>query len=183
VSATRRALWCLAGALLLVPILAPPEAGRRSPWRLLGPFLELAAELQWVRFQQARLAGEEAHALELAEGALALDPRSSAGWVALAEHLALDLASAEREPDLARRRAWFQAGLEVLTRGGGEAEHPEELELARGLLYYGKASGDPELAPGGARELRDAAVRAFERAAELGAPTAREYARLLREED
>ena len=168
-SAGRLALWLAAAALALVPFACPPpRAPEHARLLLLEPFAELAAELQWLRFHSATLRGEEARALELAESALALDPRASDGWQTLAAHLAFDLASREREPDLARRRAWFEAGLAVLARGAARAARPAELELLRGLILTAKAEGDPELDPGGAPALRARATAAFERAAALG---------------
>ena len=167
--ALRRALWACALALALVPLACPPPRPEARPqlW-LLGPFAELAAEVQWLRFHAAVTAGEEARALALAEEALALDPRASAGWQSLAAHLVFDQASPALEPDPARRRTWFAAGLAVLSRGAAQAARPQELEFFRGLVLVTKAEDDPELDPGGARALRAAAVRAFERAAELG---------------
>ena len=169
------ALWTGALALALVPFACPPPRAP-APARLwlLGPFAELVAELQWLRFHVASRRGEEARALELAEGALALDPRASEGWQTLAAHLVFDLASRAREPELARRRAWFEAGLAVLAQGAERAARPAELELLRGLVLFDKAERDPELDPLGAPALRAAAVAAFERAAALGEARAAE---------
>jgi hypothetical protein len=177
----RTVLWLLVLALALVALRSPPGGSERGRPFLLAPFAELAAEVQWLRFQSATLRGEEARALELAGSALVLDPSSTEGWQTLAAHLALELASREREPELARRSAWFAAGLEVLRRGAERAEHPEELELFRGIVLVGKAQGDPELDPGGAAALFTAAAGAFERAAELGAPRAAAHATYARE--
>jgi len=150
--------WALAQAAL---------RGEKPAVRIAGD-VQLAAEVQWLRFHAAVTAGEEARALALAEEALALDPRASAGWQSLAAHLVFDQASPALEPDPARRRTWFAAGLAVLSRGAAQAARPQELEFFRGLVLVTKAEDDPELDPGGARALRAAAVRAFERAAELG---------------
>lgn len=178
---SRAVAWLSVLALALAALRAPP--GREGSGRsfLLAPFAELAAEVQWLRFQSASLRGEEARALELAEKALLLDPASTEGWQTLAAHLALDLASREREPELARRSAWFRAGLEVLRRGSERAEHPGELVLFRGIVLVGKAEGDPELDPGGAAALFTAAAAAFERAAELGVARAELHAAYARE--
>jgi hypothetical protein len=173
--------WAVLGALVLASLVSPPpRASAPAPFLLLGPFAGLCAEVQWLRFQAASRRGEEARALELAESALALDPRASEGWQALAAHLVFDLASREREPELARRRASFQAGLAVLARGSAESDRPAELELYRGLVLAGKAENDPELDPGGAPALLRAAVEAFERAARLGDPRGTELAAQLR---
>ncbi len=167
--------WFAVLALALVPVACPPPAVPAPPrlW-LLGPCAELVAQLQWLRFHAASRRGEEARAFELAEGALALDPRATEGWQTLAAHLVFDLASREREPDLLRRRAWFEAGLAVLERGAERAARPEELELLRGLVLFDKAGRDPELDPRGAPALYAASAAAFERAAALGEPRAAE---------
>ncbi len=175
--------WAAVAALALVPLACPPPpASRPAPLLLLGPFAELWAQVQWLRFQAASRRGEEARALELAENALALDPRASEGWQTLAAHLVFDLAAREREPVLARRRACFQAGLAVLQRGAERSERPAELELFRGLVLVAKAESDPALDPGGAPALLLAAAEAFERAARLGHERAAELAPQLRAE-
>jgi len=176
-SPARYAAWTLVALLLVLSVLSRPPRRARSPHpALLGPFLELAAEVQWIRFQRARLRGEEVRALELAESALALDSRSNAGWETLAAHLALDLGSPEREPALERRRLLLQAALEVLRRGSLEAADPAALELQGGLLLVTKAETDPELRPGGAHALFGEAAAAFERAASSGLEAARDLA-------
>jgi tetratricopeptide (TPR) repeat protein len=170
----RALAWALVGLLLLPLACRERAAEAPAALRLLGPFVELGAQLQWLRFQAASQRGEEARALELAESALALDPRATEGWQSLAGHLVFDLASREREPELARRRAWFEAGLGVLARGAERAAHPEELELFRALVLLRKAEGDPELDPGGAPALEAEARAAMARAAEHGHAQARE---------
>ena len=168
-SAPRRVAWLAALALACLALaFPPPRAAGRAPLLLLSPFAELAAQVQWLRFHVATRRGEEARALALAESALALDPRASDGWEALAAHLALDLASREREPDLARRCAWFEAGLAALARGAERAARPAELELYRALLLANKAELDPELHPRGAAGLAEDSLAALERAAALG---------------
>lgn len=180
---SRSLAWAAVVALALASLAwPPPRASAPAPLLLLGPFAELCAEVQWLRFQAAQRRGEEARALELAESALALDPRASEGWQALAAHLVFDLASREREPDLARRRAAFQAGLAVLARGAERSARPQELELFRGLVLVAKAQHDPELDPRGAPALLRAAAEAFERAAELGDERAAELAAQVRAE-
>ena len=173
--AARALAWAAVLALALVSLAGPaPRPAAPAPLLLLGPFADLWAEIAWLRFQAALRRGEEARALELAESALALDPRSSEGWRMLAGHLVFDLASRERTPDLARRRACFQAGLAVLARGVERSARPEELELFRGLVLLAKAEGDPELDPGGAQALKRSAADAFEHAARLGSEQAKE---------
>ena len=180
---TRSFAWATLVALALSSLACPPPRTREpAPLLLLGPFAELCAQVQWLRFQAASRRGEEARALELAESALALDPRASEGWQALAAHLVFDLASREREPELARRRAAFLAGLAVLARGVEQSDRPQELELFRGLVLVAKAESDPELDPRGSPALLRAAAEAFERAAALGDRRAAELAPQVRAE-
>lgn len=173
-SRARAASWVLVVGLGLASWACPaPAPTQPAALRLLGPFAELGAQLQWLRFHAASRRGEEARALELAESALALDPRASEGWQTLAAHLAFDLASREREPRLERRRAWFETSLLVLSRGAERAAQPAEIELFRAVVLLAKAAGDPELDVGGAAALEAAGLAALQRAAELGEPRAR----------
>lgn len=182
-NAARRTVLGALGVLVLLALaaaLAPRSvaAGHAAP--VLGPLRELAAQWSWIRFQRARLAGQGVRALEFAERALDLDPHRAEGWEALADHLALDLASREREPDLERRRALFEAARTVLRRGRARSADPAALEHAEGLLCLLKAEQDPELDPEGAASLRRAALAALDRAAAGGHSGARELAALIR---
>jgi hypothetical protein len=180
---SRALAWSAVAALALTSLACPPpRANAPVPLLLLGPFAELCSQVQWLRFQAASRRGEEARALEMAASALAFDPRASEGWQMLAAHLVFDLASREREPELSRRRAYFQAGLAVLARGTESCERPQELQLFRGLVLAAKAQNDPELDPLGAPALLRAAAEAFERAAELGDAHAAELAPQVRAE-
>ena len=173
----RRLLGLLTTLPLVVVVLLrePTSTGPPSRLhRLLGPVAGLARDLQWVRFQRARLAGEESRAIELAESAIAFDPGSTEGWALLATHLAFFCASTERELDLERRRAWFRAGIAVTRRGAEAARDPGELHLWRGLLHLDKVEVDPEIDPRGARGLLEEAVVALEDAQRAGHPTAAE---------
>ena len=157
----RFAAWLLALGLLLVSA-ASPGPPRRRTW-ILGPLVEVASDVQWVRFQTARHQGRNELALRRAESAISLAPWRSAGWELLVAHLGYFLASPEREPDLARRRAWFRAALDVLDRAISEAENEEELLLLRAVLLLSKTEVDPDVWPAGAEDLRreaDEAVRA-----------------------
>jgi len=136
---------------------------------LLGPATELLADVQWIRFTRARLRGEHDRALAFAESALELDPSSTDGWEYLATHLATFHASSEREPELARRDAWFQAGLEVTRRGAKQASDPGRLALTRALLCLNRAQVDPALDPERRDLLLAEARSAAEEARELGA--------------
>jgi hypothetical protein len=149
--------------------------------RLLGPIASLAAGVEWVRSDLAWRAGLEEEAHGLAERALALDPRSEAGWIAFGLHLAQDCASASREPDPSRRRAWIEEGLAVLRRGEESVAHPEELEFVQGLILaqVGRACLAGEEAPdwpGGARGAWEQAREALLAAARGGKRDAAEQA-------
>jgi len=176
--AARTAATLAALALCLAPLLAPPTPAARRDG-LLAPFAALAAELEWVRFHGAAQRGEEARALALAEHALALAPHSTAGWQTLAAHQGYLRGAPSGEPDLARRRAWFEAALATLARGRAQAAQPDELELFRALFLLSRAEQDPELVPGGATELARAARAALESAAQLGNARAAELLRYL----
>lgn len=168
----------LAVALCLAPLVAgPTPAARRDG--LLGPFADLAAELEWVRFRGALERGQTARALALAEHALALAPRSTAGWQRLAAYQGYERGAALSEPELARRRTWFESALTTLERGRAHAAHPEELELFRALFLLSRAEQDPELVPGGAKELETRARAALAEAVRLGSRQAAELAPYL----
>jgi hypothetical protein len=168
----RALLVLVAAALLVLPGVFAP-APRACPAGLLGPIAELAAEIQWVRYEGALTRGEEARALALAESALALAPHVGAGWQRLAAHQGYDLASPALEPDLARRREWLAAAESTLERGAALVEQPAELVLFHALLLHSKAGLDPELAAGGADELYACSATALQRAVELGSHAAR----------
>lgn len=167
----RRFGWLAAGALAVLAITLSPAAdpsGATPMARLLGPFAELASDVQWIRFQRALLRGDEARALQHAESALLLAPTRPEGWELLAGHLGFFLASAEREPDLDRRRAWFRAALEVTHTGARQARRPAELHFVRGLLFRTKAELDPEIWPAGRGALWTEAAEAFRQAHDAG---------------
>jgi hypothetical protein len=170
-SAGRVAGWVLVVALAAVPFARELEPSRASfARRLLGPVAGLAANVQWVRVNDAFRAGRPELALARAESALALDPGSTEGWRFLCSSLAFDLASANREPDAGVRVKWLRAALALAARGEERARDPGALALWQGLLRASLAeSGDPPW-PEGARALWGQAARDFERSAEAGHP-------------
>ncbi len=176
----RAAGWVLVVLLLASPFLFESESRedeRGFVTRLLGPVSTLAARVQWIRVQDAVVAGEHELALARAETALTLDPGSTSGWRFVGTHLGLHLGSHLRELDGQRRLALVRAALETLTRGEELARDPGALAEARGMVLWVHAEQDPELPwPGGARELWREAALAFERAAELGRAEARDLA-------
>ena len=187
-----RPIHWIGGPLVLLALLLPglftsppPNASARPlPLRLLGPVADVAASIQWVRFQRARLDGRVELAIARAESALELAPENSAGWEVLAAYLALLLGSPEREPDPGRRLHWFRAGLAVTERGEEQATRGGDLAVARAILFATKAELDPQLPwPGGVPALWEEAARAWDRAAELDAhPFAAEVAEIARKQ-
>ncbi len=182
-SVTPRAkLGIVVGALLVAASVAiDPGRGSSDAYttpllRLIGPMREFAANVQWVRYQRARLHGEDERAIRAAEGALALDPGATDGWILLASHLAFFRSSVEREPDLERRRAWFRAGLQIASRGADRARDPGALHYWRAALLLSKVESDPDVAPGGAEQLVREAKRALDEAAAAGHSLASEFA-------
>ncbi|MCK6446625.1 MAG: hypothetical protein L6Q99_09560 [Planctomycetes bacterium] len=149
---------------------------------LLGPVATFAAELEWVRFDLALRAGDVELAYARAETALWIDPGATMGWNTYAAHLAFDRAAPEREPDAARRGAWFDAALAVLARGEASARQPAELALFAGLLRLDAWDHDPARFGATPRvEVERLAADDFERAARLGHPLAAELAHTVRE--
>jgi hypothetical protein len=170
-SRARRIGFVLALVLFAGPVCFAPDRSPR-PLGLLTPFAELAAELQWVRFEGALTRGEEARALALAESALALAPRITAGWKHLAAHQGYELASPLVEPDPALRAAWLASAEATLARGLELVDEPADLALFHALLLHSKAATDPTLAPGGAQEFLARARERMTVAALLGSPEA-----------
>jgi hypothetical protein len=162
------ALGCLAGAYLLFAIDTAPSKRTPIAHRLLGPLAELASDVQWIRFQRARIHGNTERTLFFAESALTLDPESTAAWELFAQHLALYLSSPHREADPGRRLAWFRAGIEVTRRGKERAAEPARLDFLRGFLLYSKAHLDAAVYPGGKRALLEEALPALRIARQAG---------------
>lgn len=185
----RALLWLVALALVVTPALIgsarsarPNEERAHLVTRLLGPFSELAAEVQWIRVQSAVRSGRSELALSRAETALALDPSNSEGWRFVAAYLGLDLGSPNTEPEPARRRALIRSALQLLERGERTAESRQLLALWSGLILMTHAEIDPELEwPTGTRGLWTEAADAFYRAVELGSTDAEALAHAARE--
>jgi len=168
---------CLGTLLALSPELGTPASAppprRAGLASLLGPAAGLAASVQWIRVHAALDEGRPALALARAQLALELDPGATHGWLSLARHQGLYLASVTREPDPERRARWLEAALQGLERGEELARQPAQLALTRGLLLVEHASreaGEQTPWPGGRETLLAAAVEAFSRSAQLGHP-------------
>ena len=189
----RVALWATAALLAFAPGAwrtwrePAPGEGRefaiRSGSSVVRPLARLASHVQWIRFQRARLAGRGAEALRLGASAVELAPQTTEGWEYLASHFGFYLASREREPDPARRRAWLEAALEVTERGSTRVADPGQLALLRGSLLLSKAELDPEIWSGGQEVLLQLAEKAFREAHELGRPEARDFLDYFAPED
>ena len=173
--------WAAVAALALLPGARSGDANESRSFavRLAGPFASLAASVQWLRVDQDLDAGRFARGYARAETALALDPRSSAGWTFLADHFIYNRARPELEPSPAARRAFLEAGLGVLARGERVVRDPGRLAFDAGLaLVHTTAYEDVHERPGGASGAFEEAARHFERAAGHGHPLGAEAAEL-----
>ncbi len=162
---------------------AAGQAARAGPLgRLVEPFAALAASVQWLRVEGDLSAGRFGRGYARAETALALDPRSAAGWSLLAHHLVFQRARPELEADPLARRAFVRAGIELLARGERTSADPARLAFEAGLaLLHAAAYDEVEDWPGGAPGTLLEAAEHFERAAGLGHPLGAEIAALTRE--
>jgi hypothetical protein len=193
-SAAQYAGWVMVGLLVVVAWRARVAAahdetahsatsGERSlAERLLGPVASLAAAAVWVRADVALRAGEYSTAYARAETALELEPSRADAWIYFAHHLVFERASLSRTVDPAERRAWVQAGFDVLARGARATRDPGEVLAYRGLVFdYLAAVPDADRPwPGTAREALLEAARAFDAAHAAGAADAAELAEIAR---
>jgi hypothetical protein len=147
----------------------------------LGPFAPIAAQVQWVRAEQAIASGFPGRAIDFMESAVDLNPKSGSGWITLADHLGLYLASAEAGWPMETRAYWLETALEVTRRGQSWARHPDALAFHRGMLLLSHARlVEPLTWRDSPHALWEDAVAAFDEAEELGHPgaeAAAEYAR------
>jgi hypothetical protein len=198
-SAAQYAGWVLVALLVVVAWRARVAAARAETprsatsgsvtWaerslaeRLLGPVASLAAAAMWVRADVALRAGEHSTAYARAETALELEPSRADAWIYFAHHLVFERASLSRTVDPDERRAWVQAGFDVLERGARESRDPGEVLSYRGLVFdYLAAVPDADRPwPGTAREALLEAARAFDAARAAGAADAAELADIAR---
>ena len=173
-SKRNRLLLALSLCVGLAWIPTPPRAQRG----LLDPFASFIATIQWSRADAAFDEGQLDLGLARAESALELNPEATAGWSWLASVLVHRFASLEFEPIPATRRAWVEAGLELLSRGEELASEPAELAFHAGLVmaYVASIPGEVLEWPGGPQSAWRDAAEHFERAKELGHPRAEEIA-------
>lgn len=169
-----RLLLVLALCVGLAWVPTPPREQRG----LLHPFASFAATIQWARADAAFDEGQIDLGLARAESALELNPSATAGWSWLASVLVHRFGAPEFEAMTATRRAWVEAGLELLSRGEELAQEPAELAFHAGLVMAYVASIPDEVLewPGGAASAWRASAEHFERAKELGHPRAEEAA-------
>jgi hypothetical protein len=187
----RTSLACFALALALFAWSARERAQDRANdarpaaliERLLGPIASLAANLEWVRVDDALRLGRPDLAYARAELALEIAPGDAEGWIFLAHHFAYERASILREPDRAARTRWVDAALDLLARGEKSAREPGRLAFKRGVIFATLALMDDADRPwpGTRREAWLEAARAFDRAAEAQEPIAREAAKAARD--
>ncbi|MBK7875465.1 MAG: hypothetical protein IPJ77_06900 [Planctomycetes bacterium] len=187
----RFALWGVAVALVAAPFaFRPPEETEPVPVlrRLLGPFANTAANVQWARADHAWRRGRHADGYALAASALDFAPDAPGGWIFLARHFAYERAAVEREADPALRRLWMQAAFDALDRGAATADGHGALSFERGVLFaYLAEVAAAGVVPESERpwrgtpdELYAEAARAYELAARKGDPDAAEAASAAR---
>ena len=144
--------WLAVAALAAFAIVFAPAgdvSGTSSIARLLGPFAELASELQWIRFQRALLRGDEARALRHAETAIALAPHATESWELLAGHLShpVDQDLARQDGPEAGQRGFMGAVRDEQdgNLGGGDGllvhQAPDEVLAKRGVGLAGDPLG------------------------------------------
>jgi len=169
-----RLLLALALCVGLAWIPTPPREQRG----LLDSFASFAATIQWARADAAFDAGRIDLGLARAESALELNPGATTGWSWLASVLVHRFGSPEFETSAATRRAWVEAGLELLSRGEELAREPAELAFHAGLVmaYVASIPGEVLDWPGGTASAWRTAAEHFERAKELGHPRAEDAA-------
>ena len=173
-SKRNRLLLALSLCVGLAWIPTPPRAQRG----LLDPFASFIATIQWSRADAAFDQGQIDLGLARAESALELNPGATAGWSWLASVLVHRFGAPEFEAMAATRRAWVEAGLNLLSRGEELAREPAELAFHAGLVmaYVASIPGEVLEWPGGTAAAWRAAAEHFERAKELGHPRAEDVA-------
>lgn len=135
-------------------------ARREAPGTLAGPLAPLWAAVSFLRSDQAMQSGEAGAALGRAEAALRLCPHNPDGWASLVLWQGGTLASAARESDGERRRAWVEAALATAERARGRARPFAPVAQALAAVLWTQAQSDPPLPwPGGPEGLAALAQR------------------------
>jgi hypothetical protein len=147
------------GSLLCLSVLLL-GARRQAAAALAGPLAPLGASLAFLRADLAMQAGEAGLALGRAEAALRLAPQNPDGWASLVLWQGGTLASAVRESDLERRRAWLEAALATAERARGQARPFAPVAAAAAAVLWAQAESEPALPwPGGREGLAGLAQR------------------------
>lgn len=165
----------LAGAACLASAFAiGPRPGDRAAMgrlqRLAGPLGSVAASAQWMRFTLATRSGDGERALGVGRSALGMDPLAPDGWQLLAHHLVFERGSDAESAGPRGRRAWIEAGLDLLQQGARTSREPGVLFYDLGLvaMYLGTLPPAERPWEGCQPQLVARAVRAFEGAREAG---------------
>lgn len=166
---------CLLGAAALGPDLrfGLPREDRASMGRLqrlAGPLGSAAASAQWMRFTLATRIGDGERALAIGRSALAMDPLAPDGWQLLAHHLVFERGSAIETAGPGGRRAWVEAGLDLLEEGATVSREPGVLLYDLGLvaMYLGTLPEADRPWPGCQEALVARAVAGFRGALAAG---------------
>lgn len=153
----RPALACGASLIGLALLLC---ARREAPGTLAGPIAPLWAAVAFLRSDLAMQSGEAGAALGRAEAALRLCPHNPDGWASLVLWQGGTLASAVRESDGERRRAWVEAALATAERARTRARPFAPVAAATAAVLWAQAQSDPPLPwPGGPAGLAALAER------------------------
>jgi len=145
----------------------------QSPWGPLAPLARLAADVQWVRVDEAFRGGDPLRAFDLAERAVALDPGASRGWALLVNEQIVVLGGELRAANPTERRAWIESGLASAERGLVSAREPALVALVTALALYVQTEGEvPVDWPSHPSGLAGEARAWLERARDLGASEA-----------
>jgi hypothetical protein len=150
--------------------LSRDDSAGHSPWGPLAPLARLAADVQWVRVDEAFRAGDPLRAFDLAERAVALDPGATHGWALLVNEQIVVLAGELRASDPRERRAWIESGLASAERALVSAREPAVVALVAALALHVQTQGEvPVDWPSHPNGLVGEARAWLERARDLGA--------------
>lgn len=138
--------------------------------RLAGPLGSAAASVQWMRFTLTVHSGDGTRALAMGQSALAMDPLAPDGWQLLAHHLAFERGSSIEAAKEGDRRAWIEAGLDLLEEGAEVSRFPGVLlyDMALVALFFGTLPEEDRPWPGCQEELVARAIAGFRGAVAAG---------------
>lgn len=157
-------------------VLASGGDAEQRAFGPLAPLARLAADVQWVRVDEAFRAGDPLRAFERAERAVALDPGASHGWALLVNEQIVVLGGELRARDANERRAWIESGLATAERALASAREPSVVAMVAALALHVQTQGEEPLDwPAHPAGLAGEARAWFERARDLGAPEAEAF--------